>query len=123
MNKILLTLAALAAIPAPAAAAHEPAGVHEEEVRIPFLHLRSMRTFRVVDDETIYVQASGRRWYRVRTIGPCRNLRFARRIGVDTGGSPTFDRFSVLVVDDDRCQVSSVVRADGPPPRRKRSRA
>jgi hypothetical protein len=55
-------------------------------------------------------------------MGPCPNLPWAHRIGVDTRGTPTLDRFSTLLVDGDRCPVRSVVAADGPPPRRSHRR-
>jgi hypothetical protein len=122
MTGLTLVLAAAASLAsaAPAAAADTPAMPAAEEARVPFLHIGRMRTFRAIDDETVYVQAQRRQWYRVLTMGPCPNLPWAHRIGVDTRGTPTLDRFSILLVDGDRCQVRSVVAADGPPPRRSR---
>jgi hypothetical protein len=124
MNKFLFALGSvasfLAAAPAAAGAKPEPIDV-AEEARVPFLHIGRMRTFRAIDQNTVYVQAQRRQWYRVTTLGPCPNLPWARFIGVDTRGSALFDRFSTLLVDGDRCAISSVVRS-GEPPRRKRSR-
>ena len=118
--KALIPLAAAALpMPAPAAAADPPEAAAEEEARIPFLHLGRMRTFRTVGDDTLYVRSRSREWYRIETMGWCRNLRWAHHIGVDTNGSLTFDRFSTLIVDGDRCAIRSVVRS-GEPPRRRR---
>jgi hypothetical protein len=122
MNRIASALAALLLAGAGPAIAQKPEAVDAaEEARVPFLHIGRMRTFRAIDDETVYVQAQRRQWYRVRTMGPCPNLPWARHIGVDTRGSATFDRFSTLIVEGDRCAVSSVVRS-GEPPRRERRR-
>jgi hypothetical protein len=52
-------------------------------------------------------------------MGPCPNLPWARAIGIDNRGV-TLDRFSTLIVEDDRCPVQSVVRTSAPPPRRTR---
>jgi hypothetical protein len=122
MSKILLALGGLATLAAagPALAKSEPLDL-AEEARVPFLHIGRMRTFRAIDQDTVYVQAQRRQWYRVTTMGPCPNLPWARFIGVDTHGSSVFDRFSTLLVDGDRCAVSSVVRS-GEPPRRERRR-
>ena len=120
---LALALAGAAALPgaSPAAAADTPAMPAAEEARVPFLHLGRMRTFRAIDQNIVYVQAQRRQWYRVETMGPCPNLPWAHYIGVDTNGSAMFDRFSTLLVDGDRCAVSSVVRS-GEPPRRDRRR-
>lgn len=123
MTRVALALAAAASLAgaAPAAAEKPEAVDAAEEARVPFLHIGRMRTFRAIDDEIVYVQAQRRQWYRVRTMGPCPNLPWAHFIGVDTRGSAIFDRSSTLIVDGDRCAISSVVRS-GEPPRRERRR-
>lgn len=123
MNRLAFLIGAAAALAAVAPAAAQKPGSTEaaEEARVPFLHVGRMRTFRAIDHNIVYVQAQRRQWYRVLTMGPCPNLPWARYIGVDTRGSAVFDRFSTLIVDGDRCAVSSVVRS-GEPPRRERRR-
>ncbi|HEX8644309.1 MAG TPA: DUF6491 family protein [Allosphingosinicella sp.] len=120
-NRIIATLAAAASLGAVAPAAAEPAdeAAIEEEVRVPFLHVGRFRTFRATDQRTLYIRATNRQWYRVTTMGPCPNLPWARAIGIDNRGV-TLDRFSTLIVEDDRCPVQSVVRTSAPPPRRTR---
>jgi hypothetical protein len=115
MKMILFALAAFAAA-APATA--ETPVTSAPEARIPFLHIGSMRTFRAIDRNTLYVEARQREWYRVTTLGACINLPWARTIGVDTRGSGTFDRYSTLIVDGERCALRSVVRSGEPPSRR-----
>ena len=120
MKMSLLAVAALTVVGAPAAA--QPAAARAEvEARIPFLHIGRVRTFRATDQDTVYIQAQRRQWYRVTTMGPCPNLPWARVIGVDTHGGSTLDRSSTLLVDGDRCPIQSVVRS-GEPPRRERRR-
>ena len=124
MNKLVLALAAPVALLAavPSSAADRPRAASGEEARVPFLHLGTMRSFRATDENTLYVEAAPRRWYRVTTMGPCRNLPWAEVIGVDTHGGSTFDRFSTLLVDRERCDIASVVRSEEPPHREHRRR-
>lgn len=124
MKRLASVLAAGAAFTAapPAAAETPPTVASTEEASIPFLHIGRPRSFRAIDDHTLYVEARRREWYRVTTFGTCRNLPWARVIGVDTRGMPSFDRTSVLIVDGERCNVRSVVRSGEPPSRRSRSR-
>ncbi|HEX9931320.1 MAG TPA: DUF6491 family protein [Allosphingosinicella sp.] len=120
MNKLLLAFAAgaasVAGIAAPAPA--ETPATTARETSIPFLHIGRMRTFRAIDEHTLYIEAQRRQWYRLTTFGSCINLPWARNIGVDTRGQPDLDRTSVLLVDGERCALRSVVRADEPPSRR-----
>lgn len=120
MKNILISIAAAAGF-AGAAAADVPPPSKSEEASIPFFSFGHFRTFQPVDDETLYVEGRPQQWYRVTTLGPCFDLPWANRIGVDTRGSNSFDRFSTLLVDGQRCRVDSVVRADGPPRRKPRT--
>lgn len=124
MTRLTLAFAAAALVAsASAARAETPALPAAEEARVPFLHLGRMRTFRAIDQNIVYVQAQRRQWYRVLTMGPCPNLPWAHSIGVDTHGGAVFDRFSTLLVDGDRCAISSVVRSGEPPKRERRRRS
>jgi len=124
MKRLAIALAAAAALGAatPAAAETPPTAASTEEASIPFLHIGRPRSFRAIDEHTLYVEARRREWYRVTTFGTCRNLPWANVIGVDTHGMPSFDRTSVLIVDGERCIVRSVVRSGEPPRRRQRQR-
>jgi hypothetical protein len=121
MTRSILALAAgfVLAIPALAAPPPQPSGPPAEEARIPFVDFGGVYNFRAYDDETVYIQDRHRDWYRAEVIGPCRGLPWAERIGVDTRGSPTFDRFATLLVEGERCQLTSLVRSEKPPKRRK----
>jgi hypothetical protein len=120
MRHVFLLLA-LAAAPAPAtppapASASAPAA---EEVRIPFPRF-GVRSFRTVGDDVVYLQDRRRDWYRAELAGSCVGLPMALRIGVDSRFGDVLERGSTLIVDGDRCTVSSLVRSAAPPPRPRR---
>jgi len=119
--QLLLAAAAAALLAAPAAA--RPArsdplpAPAAQEVRIPFADFHGIRSFHADDDRIVYLQDYRRNWYRAELNGPCFGLPWARRIGVDNRGSSTFDRFSILIVGDERCMIGSLSRSEGPPRR------
>ncbi|HEU0099014.1 MAG TPA: DUF6491 family protein [Allosphingosinicella sp.] len=120
MKKMILTFAVASVLAAPLSAAPAPetaAAVTREEVRIPFVNFGAIRSFHANDDEVVYLQDRRDRWYRAEVIGGCRGLPWAHRLGVDTRGSSSFDRFSTLIVDGERCQLTSLTRS-GEPERR-----
>lgn len=116
MKYLFLALAALSA--APVAAQPRPAASAQaaEEVRIPFVSFGGIRSFRADRDDEVYIEDRSRNWYRAELYGPCFGLPWALRIGIDPRGS-SFDRFSVLLVERERCQIRSLVRS-GPPPKK-----
>ena len=125
-NRLMLALAAAAAafggaVPAAAQPASS-SSVEEREVRVPFLHIGRARSFRAIDEETVYLRTGRREWYRLTTFSRCMNLPWALNIGVDTRGGP-LDRTSVLLVDGERCALRSVVRSGEPPKRPRRGRS
>ena len=111
-KKYLLPLCALlAAVPASAA----QKDVAEREARIPLLSYGTVRDFRPIDNDTVFFRA-GRRWYRAETVGYCQGLRFAHRIGVNSRGMNSLDRFSDLIVEGRRCPIASLVESPAPDP-------
>ena len=128
MTPFLFALAAAASLGGtlPAAAQTnsppEAHGAGEREVRVPFLHIGRARSFRAVDERTVYLHAGRDEWYRLTTFAPCINLPWAHHIGVDSHGGP-LDRTSVLLVDGQRCALDSVVRSGEPPKRQRRNRS
>jgi len=112
--KLPLLLLAAAAAPAPP----ESGPPRGPETSIPFVnHPRAIRTFEAVGDDVVYLQDRRSRWYRAELGGPCFGLRWANRIGYDTRGSLSLNRFSAILVDDERCPIVSLTRSE-PPPRR-----
>jgi hypothetical protein len=117
MKELLLPVtAALLAAAVPAMAAPAP---QSEQVRIPFASFGSIRNFRPVGDDVVYLEGTHRRWYRAELNGPCINLPAALQIRFDTRFSgDTLDNTSTLIVGGEPCRITSLTRADGPPPRR-----
>ena len=120
MKTLVIALLAAASLAAPAAAEAPRAANRSEEVRIPFVQFRGIRDFRAEGRDILYLQDRSRNWYRAELMGPCLGLPWVRAIGVDTRGSSSFDRFSILLVEGERCAISSLTRSSGPPPRRKK---
>lgn len=116
-----LAAAALGLAAAPAAASAEPAPA-SQEARIPFVNHGGIRDWRAADGDTLYVQDSRRRWYRAELMHDAIGLPFAWTIGFETRGVDSFDRFSTVVVDGQRIPVRSLVRVDGPPPKREKAK-
>jgi hypothetical protein len=115
MNKSILALAAAAGL-AGTSPAQPPIPAPEAEASIPFAHQR-IRSFRSLDDRSVYIRVGSRlrgEWYYATTAVPCRELPYALAVGVDRFGS-TFDRFSTLLVDGERCPLQSLVRSGRPP--------
>jgi len=121
--RIAPALAALIglAVAAPAFSAAPASTPAQREASIPFVGSGSIRNWRPLDRDTLYVQDVHRRWYRAELIGPCIDLPYAETIGFDVRGTNRFDRFSSVIVRGQHCAVSSVVASDPPPPRRKRT--
>ena len=120
MITTLLAAAALSAA-APAAAEAPQAPVASAEASVPFANQR-IRSFRALDPHSVYIRVNANRWYLARTATFCRELPYALAIGVDTFGS-TLDRFSTLIVDGERCPLTSLVRSGPPPGKVKMGRA
>lgn len=107
----------VAAVSASAAAEPAPAPA-PQEARIPFVDHGGIRDWRAADGDTLYVQDAHRRWYRAELMHRATGLPFALAIGFDTGAVGSLDRFSAIVVDGQRIPLRSLVRVDGPPPKR-----
>ncbi len=96
--------------------APRPPAAMGEEASIPFLNHGGVDNWAADGDRIVYLQDSFRRWYRATLIAPCTELAFADRIGIETRGNDTLDRFGALLVRGQRCQIDSLVTS-GPPPR------
>ncbi len=115
--KLLFPLLA-AGVTAPALAVPPPP--EREEVSIPFVtHPRSIRSFRAVGDDLVYLQDRRGRWYRAELGGPCIGLSWANVIGYDTRGGLSLARGGSILVEGQRCMIVSLIRSEAPPRKRK----
>jgi hypothetical protein len=106
-----LTPALATAAPAPTATATATAA----EAAIPFPDSNTIRNWQATARDTLYIEGPRRQWYRATLMSPCLDLPFTETIGFETRGTPTFDRFSSIVVRGQRCPLTSLVRSSPPP--------
>ena len=116
-----LTLAALPlALLGASAQAQTPAPVAGKPASIPFIRFGQIEDFEADGDKGVYLEDQHRRWYYATLIGPCIDLPFATRIGVDTRfAGDTLDSTGTLLVGHDRCHIDRLVTS-GPPPKREK---
>jgi len=113
--------AALIAGPALAKQYSWPADKLGKETSIPFMGELGLYDFHPDDTKGVWLEDQQRRWYYARTLGPCNNLISAMKIGVDTRfGGNQLDRTGTLLVDGERCALTSLTASNGPPPRPKK---
>ena len=109
---LIAGLCAAAALAVPASAA--PPAKAEPQARIPFANHHGIYDWRVVNDHELLIQSEGGSWYKATLMGSCFNLPFAERIGFTTNPDGSFDRFSSILVRDQRCPVTSLVASAAP---------
>jgi hypothetical protein len=113
-----LTFLALAASGAAAAPVDEA-----RETRIPFVTSMSHIEWKAASDDSLYLRGGKGEWYFVRTANRCTRLLVARGIGFHASAGGQLDRHSAIMVQGVRCPVASIVRSEGPPPRKARRKS
>lgn len=91
----------------------------EIEQSVPFVSKGSIRDWRAVDRDTLYVEDIHGRWYRAELMVNCFDLPFTETIGFDASGPDRFDKFSAIIVRGQRCPLKNFV-ASGPPPKKQK---
>lgn len=104
---VITALALLCA--APASAEFAPI-----EMSIPFADNGGIRDWQAIDNDSLYVQDRQGNWYIADLFGSATDLPYANAIGFDAGPTGKFDRFSAVIVGDQRISVKRLV-ASGPP--------
>ncbi len=123
-HKLLIApLVALGLAAAPAFAHSPQPAPAQPEASIPFINMGGIRDWRAEGDRTIYIQDSGRHWYKATLMNRAIDLPFTEAIGFDTGPIDRFDHFSSVVIRGQHYAVQSLVRVAGPPAPRHRERA
>lgn len=90
------------------------------EASIPFVNHQGIRDWKPgEDDRIVYIQDAGRNWYRATLYERCLNLPFAVQVGFETKTPGQFDRFSSIVVGDQRCALSNLIASGEPPAQKK----
>ena len=107
----LLMLSASAATPLIGASPAAPG----KDVSVPFANDGNIDDFRSDGDEAVYLEVNGFDWYHAQLLGSCNRLPYAQHIAVETRGTGTLDKFATLIVDGQRCPLTSLVRSAPPP--------
>lgn len=92
--------------------------LRREEVAIQFANQRSAVTSWQADGrDGIWVEGGKGEWYYARFFSPCIGIETAVQIGFDTGTSDQLDRYSYVIVPNqrERCAIASFTRSDPPP--------
>ena len=113
-----VTFLALAASGAAAAPADEA-----RETKIPFVASMSNIEWKAASDDSLYLRGPKGDWYFVQTANRCPRLLAARGIGFHASTGGQLDRHSAILVQGVRCPVASIVRSEGPPPKKARCKS
>jgi hypothetical protein len=109
-----LAVATLSALVAGCAGSADYAAPIGPQASIPFADHGNIRDFHAVSDDTVYLQARNRQWYRADLIGPCFGLPYANGIGIDARPMGTLDRFGTIIVEGERCKIGSLTPSPSP---------
>ena len=110
---ISLTGGAYAATTAPAslATASTTASTY---VSIPFADHGGIRDWRADGDRSMWIEGRNGQWYYAELFGPCFGLNFSDRVGFVVAPYGSFDRYSAVIVDGQKCSLESLRRSDPP---------
>ncbi len=81
---------------------------------------RTVRLFEPDGDTGLWLMDRQRRWYYLTLAEPCAGLSSAGSIGYHMRGPSHLRRSSLILVDDEKCLVTSMVTAARPLPRNER---
>lgn len=115
--KRLIPITIAAAIACAGFGAANAASIPGQEAVIHFANRGGIYDYKPVNDQLLYVQSRDRSWYRVELLTGCDGLNYALGIGFQPEPNGDFTRFSHVVVDGQRCPVTSVVAIAGKPPK------
>jgi hypothetical protein len=121
MNRVML-IAAVALLPLVPVSAETPAREVGVEASIAFPSHATIRNFRADNERGVWIEDMRRNWYYVSFFGRCRDIDFAQSIAIDTRGSSRLDRFSYIIVGNERCAIDRLLTADKPLPRKEQAR-
>jgi hypothetical protein len=87
------------------------------QASIPFASQgASIRDWQANGRDGLWVQDAHKQWYYAELVTPCLGLDFAVRVGFETRGTDTLDRFgSVVVPGHERCAIKSFTKSEAPP--------
>ena len=92
----------------------KPAPASEPYVSIPFANHGGIRNWRADDNRSMWIEGRDGQWYHAEMFGPCFGLDFADRVGFVVAPYGSFDRYSSVIVDGQKCAIDTLRRADPP---------
>jgi hypothetical protein len=122
-NLVLATMIAGCAGALAAEKAAEKAPEKSAEVSIPFVNInQSIHGWQADGQTALYIQDAHDQWYYAKLIAPCSGLEFTARLGFEPRTMNSLDKFgTVIMPDNQRCQISSLTKSEGPPPSAKKA--
>lgn len=123
MKNSMLLMAATAglglqACTTPQSVTSDGMGLEREQASIAFANQRSAVTSWQADGrEGLWVESGRGEWYYAKFFAPCIGVDHAVQVGFDTGTSERLDRFSHVIVPNERerCAIMSFTKSDPPP--------
>jgi hypothetical protein len=83
-------------------------------VSIPFADHGGIRDWRADGNRSMWIEGRNGQWYYAQMFGPCFGLNFSDRIGFVVAPYGSFDRYSSVIVDGQKCMVESLRLSDPP---------
>ena len=110
---LLLSLIAMAGVPGCASTDESTADPYAIDPSVNCVHIRQVRNWGAIDDEHVWLEASGRRQYLVTLWTRCPGLRFAQVIALKNAGNRICPNdFGSVLFDDAgqamRCQIDNI---------------
>jgi hypothetical protein len=104
----LALVASCASQHVPSAEQNAPLKVIRANTSMPFANLRHQIDDWVVrTDGSLLIKAASGRYYHATFFGPCPAVDFHSRIGFKTGAGGELDRYSSVLVENERCAFDS----------------
>ena len=91
------------------------------ETAIHFVNMNQSIQGWEADGQTgLWIQDSHKQWYYAKLLAPCQGLEFTARLGFEPKTMNSLDKFGYVVMpDNQRCQITSLVKSDAPPKEKK----
>ena len=83
---------------------------------------RAIRNYEADGSRGLWLEDQQHRWYYGKFRGKCKGMTYAIGMAYDTHGSARLDRSSMILVDDDFCQLESLVTSEKPLPKKERAK-
>ncbi len=125
LSALVMPLAAIAMLPAPAfaeAAQPQSAETSASQAYIPFANHGGVQNWQATGKSTIYFEDAHRKWFKAVLDRPCFDLPYTLFIGVDAGPGGRLDKWSGVYIAGEHYLFSSFQAIDGKPPKKEKAK-